>query len=230
MTAMNVLVLAASPRADGNSRMLADALMEGARSAGHQAALVDLNQAMQGGFLRDCRKCRRPDGMCSIEDGYYPLLRDRVAAADALVYATPLYWYGTAAVLKNFFDRMVCFVSGSFPDAEEMVAGLTDKRTALLLASEERYPGASLGVIAQLQEMSRYLRHEFVGVVNGIGNKRGEVARDPLDPLGAARDLGERLFDVRHSDYRIDTERSNAVWAAAVASTEDATVGVYEDV
>lgn len=222
---MRLLVLAASPREDGNSRLLASALMDGARAAGHEAELADLNTSMSGGFLRDCRKCRRPDGTCSIADGYEALLRDEVARADALVYATPLYWYGIAAVLKNFFDRMVCYASGSYPSHEAMTAGLTNKRSALLLSSEESYAGASLGVIAQLQEMSRYLQHEFVGVVNGVGNKRGEVARDPSDPLEQARTLGGRLFDVRYSDYRIDTERSNAVWA-----TEQDAVGVYEDV
>lgn len=229
---MRVLVLAASPRADGNSRAMAAALIEGARSAGHEAELVDLNGTMEGGFLRDCRRCRRADGSCSIEDGYETLLRDRVGPADALVYATPLYWYGIAAVLKNFFDRMVCFTSGSHPEAERLTAGLTDKRSALLLASEESYPGASLGVVAQLQEMSRYLRHEFVGTVNGFGNKRGEVASDPTDPLAAARRLGARLFDEYHSDYRIDSPRPNALWAPApaVGSAAEAGLGAYEDV
>jgi multimeric flavodoxin WrbA len=227
---MHVLILAASPRVDGNSRALATALMQGAQAAGHTAGLVDLNEVMTGGFLRDCRRCRRPDGMCSIEDGYYRLLRHEIAAADALVYATPLYWYGIAAVLKNFFDRMVCFVSGSFPQSEEMVAALTGKRVALLLASEERYPGASIGVLAQIQELSRYLRHEFVGVVNGVGNKRGEVACDPSDPLTAAAELGRRLFDLRYSDFRIDTERPNAVWTQAATGDDGAATGVYEDV
>lgn len=222
---MKVLILAASPRVDGNSRALAAALREGAEAAGHTVGLVDLNEVMTGGFLRDCRRCRRPDGMCSIEDGYHAMLRDDVGAADALVYATPLYWYGIAAVLKNFFDRMVCFVSGSFPQSEEMVDALTGKRSALLLSSEERYPGASLGAVAQLQELSRYLRHEFVGVVNGVGNKRGEVARDPSRPLDAAHELGRRMFDLTYTDYRIDTERGNAVW-----SRPNSAIGVYEDV
>jgi multimeric flavodoxin WrbA len=222
---MRVLVLAASPREDGNSRLLATALMEGAQDAGHETELADLNACMQGGFLRDCRRCRRPDGSCSIEDGYEALLRDRVAHADALVYATPLYWYGIAAVLKNFFDRMVCFTSGSYPAHAAMTAGLTNKRSALLISSEESYRGAALGVIAQMQEMSRYLHHELVGVVNGVGNKRGEVAADPSQPLAAARTLGQQLFDIRYSDYRVDSERANAVWAA-----KDGGVGVYEDV
>jgi hypothetical protein len=136
---------------------MADALLEGAVEAGHQVELVDLNREMSGGFLRDCRRCRLPDGTCSIQDGYGELLTRKVASADGVVYATPLYWYGIAAVLKNFFDRMVCYLSASYPESEQVVAAMAGKRSALLLASEERYPALAIGVVAQLQEMSRYL-------------------------------------------------------------------------
>ncbi len=224
---MRVLVLAASPRRDGNSRLLAEALSEGAESAGHESEVVDLNDVIRG-LLRDCRRCRLPDGRCAIEDGYEDLMHGRVLPADGLVYATPLYWYGMAAALKNFFDRMVCYVSASYPRFEAVAEGMVGKRAALLLSSEERYPGASLGVIAQIQELSRYLNHEFVGVVNGIGNRRGEVRFDPSDPIAAARALGSQLFNIHHSDYRIDTARPNTVWQNDTGS--DGPAGVYEDV
>ncbi|MBI4694395.1 MAG: hypothetical protein HY749_10250 [Gammaproteobacteria bacterium] len=45
----------------------------------------------------------------------------------------------------------------------------------------------------------------------GIGNSRGEVARDPAEPLAAAEALGRRLFERRYTDYRIDTPRSGRV-------------------
>ena len=51
-----------------------------------------------------------------------------------------------------------------------------------------------------------------VGVVVGNGNSRGEIVRDPSDPLSCARDLGAWLFDIRVTDYRLDTVRSNRVW------------------
>jgi len=185
---MNVVVLAANPRPDGNSRALARARMDGAESAEHVTRLVDLNEPLTG-FLRDCRSCRRPDGECSIQDGYRDLLMEHVLAADALVYATPLYWYGMATVLKNYFDRMVCYLSGSFPSSRQVMERMIGKRVALLISSEERYPGAALGLIAQVQEMSRYLHQPLTGV----GNKRGEVLSDPADPLKAAHQPGAQL-------------------------------------
>ena len=79
------------------------------------AETVHLADAI-GGFLRDCRQCRRPDGSCAIDDGYRPLFHDRFLAADGLVVATPIYWYGMSAQLKAFFDRMFCYVAASYPN------------------------------------------------------------------------------------------------------------------
>jgi len=219
---MKVLALSSSPRRDGNSRMLAAAVLEGAAEAGHETALVDLD-AVLGGFLRDCRTCRGPDGRCTIGDGYEDVLLEQVLPADALVFATPLYWYGPSASLKAFIDRFFCFISAEYPRNADVRAQLVGKRSVLVLSSEESYRGSALGVIAQMQEMSRYLHHELVGVIHGIGNSRGEVVRDPADPLAQARLMGARLGELRSTDHRIDTIRSKVVWGAepVTAATRD---------
>jgi multimeric flavodoxin WrbA len=223
-----ILVVAASPRPDGNSRLLATAFHEGARERGHHVEIVDLNQVMSG-LLRDCRRCRLPDGSCAIDDRFGAFVHDSVLPADGLVYATPLYWYGMAASLKNFFDRMVCYVAASYPRSEEVAAGLVGKRSALLMSAEETFATANLGVISQLQEISRYIHHDFVGVVYGVGNKRGEVAFDPADPLAAARRLGTEFFERHHSDYNLEAQRPNAVWAAARQQAVDSEISTYDD-
>lgn len=224
---MHSAVICASPRKDGNSWALAEAFAEGARADGGTAQLIDLN-AETSGFLRDCRSCRQPDGKCSIDDGYADMLLEQLLPADAWVYATPLYYYGMAAVLKNFFDRLVCYMSASYPAYEQVSDAIRGKRSALLMSAEERNQAAGLAVIGQIQEVSRYLHHEFVGVVVGIGNRRGEVRFDPTDPLAAARELGGEIGTAHYSDYNMDSERSNAVWPEARAGDEGASV--YEDV
>ncbi len=209
---MNVLVVSSSPRRDGNSRLLAEATAEGAQAAGHTAGLVHLDDHLRH-FLRDCRQCRDAAGRCTIDDGYETLLREQVVPADAIVFATPVYWYGVSGQLKTFFDRVFCFIAASEPDADYFVEGLVRKRLALVLSSEETYPGAALGLIQEIQEYARYMHSDFVGVVRGIGNKRGDVRRDPSDPMGAARELGRTLFERRSTDYRLDTVRPGSTWA-----------------
>lgn len=206
-----VLVLCGSPRRDGNSAMLAAAFAEGAAAAGHAVRVETLDDHIRA-FLRDCRQCRKPDGSCSIVDGYGALFGELFLPAHAVAFATPVYWYGMSAQTKAFFDRTFCYYAASHPQSEAHIRGMMHKRLALLLASEETYPGASLGLVHQVQEYARYTHSELVGVIQGYGNKRGEIRRDPRDPLHMARSLGERIFECKYSDYRLDTSRSGAVW------------------
>ena len=206
-----VLGLSSSPRRRGNSRLLTEAVLEGAASAGHRTELVHLPDCVTT-MLRNCRECRKPDGHCSIEDGYRELFFDKVLKADALVFGTPIWWYGMAAALKTYFDRMFCYYAASFPDSGMVQRNLMGKRAVLALAAEENNLSARLGIVHQLQEICRYLHYDLVGVVTGIGNKTGEVTDDPTHPIEAARELGSRIFRIRVTDYKLDTERPGRVW------------------
>jgi multimeric flavodoxin WrbA len=209
-----VLVISCSPRRDGNSRRLAEAALAGARDAGDDAGLVRLDDHVRH-VLRDCRVCRGTDGRCTIDDDYESLLRDHVLAADGTLPATPVPWYGVSGQLKTFLDRMFCCIAASSPDADEYARRIVGKRRGLLLSSEETYPGASLGVVHQIQEYARYTHAHPVGVVRGIGNERGDVALDPSAPIDAARELGRTLLSARATDFRLDTVRPGSTCAQA---------------
>lgn len=209
---MKVLAINASPRRDGNSSILLGAAVRGAKEAGHHVTLLQLDDFVEGA-LRDCRVCRRADGSCSIPDDFERLLIDHVLPADGLIFATPLYWYGMSGQLKSAFDRLFCYMSPSWAKSETVLEGLPGKRVGVLIACEESYQGATLGLRAQFQELTRYLEQDLVDVVVGVGNSRGDVAHDPADPLAAAETLGRRLFESRVADYRFNTPRSHSVWA-----------------
>jgi multimeric flavodoxin WrbA len=208
---MKALVLSSSPRRNGNSALLAEAVRNGLVEAGHEVQLVFAEDFLDG-FLRDCRKCRKPDGECSIADGFRSVFLDYYLPADGFIAATPIYWYGTSAQLKAFFDRTFCYYAASYPQSKEVIEGMQGKRIGLLLSSEETFPMVSGGIICQFQEFSRYTRSTFVGVVHGYGNSRGDVLRDPNEPLKAARRFGNEFFTRHTSDYQIDTARPGRVW------------------
>jgi len=208
---MKALVLSSSPRRNGNSALLAEAVSDGLAEAGHEAEFVFAEDFLHA-FLRDCRKCRKPDGECSIEDGFRSVFLDHYLPADGFIAATPIYWYGTSGQLKTFFDRTFCYYAASYPRSAEVIEGMKDKRIGLVLSSEETFPMVSGGIITQIQEFSRYTRSTFVGVVHGYGNARGDVLRDPGEPIKAARRFGREFFTRHATDYQIDTERSGRVW------------------
>jgi multimeric flavodoxin WrbA len=98
-----VLVLSASPRKGGNSEMLCDQFMLGAKEAGNQAEKI---------FLRDkkinycvaCDGCKRNGGNCVQKDDMAEVL-DKMIEADVIVMATPVYFYTMDAQMKTLIDR-----------------------------------------------------------------------------------------------------------------------------
>lgn len=206
-----LLILVGSPRRNGNSAALAAAIERGAVAAGSSVAVHFIDDFITS-FLRDCRSCRLPDGECAIADDFRRVFFDEFLPAQGVVFCSPLYWYGLSAQTKAFFDRTFCYYAASHPNSAAVIEGMSRKRIGLALASEETYPGASLGAVHQLQEYSRYTHSEFVGVVRGFGNSRGEIARDPGAAIAAAEALGRDFFARKYSDYRLDTPRAGKVW------------------
>jgi multimeric flavodoxin WrbA len=210
-TPKKLLILVGSPRKTGNSATLANAVKQGAEAAGSQVTIRHIDDYIAN-FLRDCRTCRLPNGDCAIEDQFKTLFLNDFLPADGVVFCTPIYWYGVSAQTKAFFDRTFCYYAASNPNSAQVVSQMMHKRIGLVLASEETYPGASLGIVHQIQEYSRYTKSEFVGVVRGVGNSRSEVARDPSAPLLAAEELGREIFARKFSDFSVDTVRNAKVW------------------
>lgn len=209
---LSVVGLSSSPRIDGNSQLLTEAVLAGAATTGHRTQLVQLNDVIQC-FLRDCRQCRNSDGECSIVDGYAELITGPVLNADVLVFGTPLYWYGVSGILKTFLDRIFCFISNSYPKSEDVRRRLMGKRLIVVLSGEESYEGATLGVRASMQELARYLHWNLIGFLVGVGNSRGEVLHDPTKPMESAFALGQSVGQTWRTDYRLDSARPSVVWA-----------------
>src|SRR5262245_25685717 len=207
----NLLILVGSPRRAGNSAMLANAVRHGAESTGARVSLRFINDFISS-FLRDCRLCRLSDGECSIADRFRELFFEDFIPAHGVVFCSPVYWYGLSAQMKAFFDRTLCYYSAPYPYSARIIDGMSRKRIGLVLASEEAYPSAMLGIVQQIREYSSYTNSEFVGVVRGLENSRGQVTRDHSAPVLAAEQLGRELFERKNSDFRIDAERSGRVW------------------
>lgn len=208
---MKALILNGSPRRNGNSAAMTQAAAKGLKDAGHEVKLVFADDVVAS-FLRDCRQCRRVDGECAIDDGFRPAFLGDFLPADGFIAATPVYWYGMSSQLKAFFDRMFCYVAASHPQSAAVVERMTGKRIGLLMSSEETFPTVSAGIVHQIQEYSRYTRSAFVGAVQGFGNARGDVERDPHRPLERAEQFGRNFFTSHATDYQIDTPRSGRVW------------------
>ena len=99
---IRVLAISGSPHRHGNTETLLDSFLEGAEAEGAAVEKVVLRD-LDFTPCQGCNACHRRDG-CIVQDELTPLF-DRIAAADCLALASPIYTMGITAELKGLIDR-----------------------------------------------------------------------------------------------------------------------------
>ena len=100
-----VLILSGSPRKKGNSDLLCDEFMRGAMEAGHEVEKIRV-QEKKIACCTACYACR-DTGICAIKDDMAEIMQ-KMIDCDAMVLASPVYFYSIDAQLKAVIDRSVC--------------------------------------------------------------------------------------------------------------------------
>jgi multimeric flavodoxin WrbA len=104
-----ILVLAGSPRKNGNSSLLSDEFIRGAQEAGHETEKVYIRDKNIKGCL-GCCACQRNGGICVQKDDMSELY-EKMKAADVIVLAAPVYFYTWNAQMKTVIDRTIAIES-----------------------------------------------------------------------------------------------------------------------
>jgi multimeric flavodoxin WrbA len=105
---MKALVVLGSRNPEGQTARAAGALLEGLASAGWQGEQVFLPLLR----IERCRQCEsngwgtcRSEGRCVIEDDLSELT-GKIRAADAVAFATPVYFSDLSESMRTFLDRL----------------------------------------------------------------------------------------------------------------------------
>lgn len=190
MAPIKVLIVKGSPRERGNSAALADQVAAGAQTAGAQTE----SHFLHGLDIRPCDGCDfcqgEADMGCVIEDDMQ-LLYPKIREADAIVYASPVYWFTVSAQLKLFMDRCYALGGGSDYVASHALAG---KRIGIVLAygGDDPFDSGAINAIRMFQDAFNYIPAEIVGMVYGCASEAGEI-RLNTDLMAEAHELGRKL-------------------------------------
>jgi NAD(P)H dehydrogenase (quinone) len=104
---MNVLVVYAHPNPKSFNAAILEQVERGLKDGGHTFTIVDLYKDRFNPVLVYNEHARRRDMKDDPETAHY---RELIEWADHLIFIYPVWWYGTPAILKGFFDRV--FASG----------------------------------------------------------------------------------------------------------------------
>jgi multimeric flavodoxin WrbA len=99
----NVLVISSSPRRGGNSDTLCDEFLKGALQAGNTGEKLFLRD-YKVSYCLGCETCMEKGEPCPIKDDAAKII-EKMALADVIVLATPVYFYTMSAQLKTLIDR-----------------------------------------------------------------------------------------------------------------------------
>ena len=98
-----VLVLLSSPRRGGNSDLLCDRFIKGAKQAGHHTEKIFLKDKKIN-YCTGCGTCFNEGKRCPQKDDMTEIL-EKMISADVIVMATPVYFYTMNAQMKTLIDR-----------------------------------------------------------------------------------------------------------------------------
>ncbi len=175
-----VLIISASPRKHGNSDLLCDRFAEGARENGNDVEkvfLADKNIA----YCHGCGVCNTSH-KCVQKDDMAEML-DKMANAEVIVFATPVYFYSMDGQMKTFIDRTVPryteFVNKDF----YFILTAADTEKANLNRTMETFRGFTEDCLEGAKE---------AGIIYGTGAWQiGEIKNTPA--YDEAYEMGRRV-------------------------------------
>lgn len=182
-----ILILIGSPREKGNTAVLAGRAAEGALAAGAQVESIYLH----GLDIRPCNTCDECiSGECIIDDDMRPLY-PRLAAADAILLASPVYWFTYSAQMKLCIDRWYGFQANHWKEIRYKRFGLI-----LCYGDTDLQTSGGINAVHTIETMCRFLKSELVATVHGSLNEVGDAHKHP-ELLQQAYALGRSLASLK---------------------------------
>ena len=184
---MKIVAVSGSPRKKGNTDIILDEALKGAKENGAETESV----SVAGLDLRGCDGCNgcHTRGECHIKDDMH-IIHDAMLAADGIIFGTPIYVYGMTAQMKAVIDRTYAFGGR-----------MANKVGAAIVIA------GSLGNIDALKDfyfyfaVHRMLPANFIG---GYATEKGTV-KSLAKGMKAAYDLGKEVVQLVEKKFEFPT-------------------------
>ena len=172
-------MLVGSVRKGGNTDLLARSFVDGA-SKNNDVEVISVAD-VKVNPCRGCNACYSSEGNVCIQKDDMADIYGKLALADVLVIASPVYFYGISAQLKAVIDRLHAPVRNTF----------RIRRLGLLLTGATEFTDLFDAIIRQYELALRFFKLEsigevFAGGVKDIGDIEGKPALREAYELGAS--------------------------------------------
>jgi multimeric flavodoxin WrbA len=193
-----IVALILSPRELGNCEILAKEICRNVPDE-HDLELIRLTAK----DIKPCKGCYAclANGICPLDDDFTEVARS-MAAADAIIIASPTYFIGANGVLKVFLDRCMQLFSAKFSVRGKPVINLVTAG----IKGEAGYSELMLNSFSLILGLKLRASEVFYGALPG------EVFFENDEQSKRAAALGRDLFS--------DNERTFADWACPMCGSD----------
>lgn len=175
-----ILVLCGSGRRHGNSEKLADAFIKGAAPNNEITKITLADKKIAP--CRSCNYCMEHKGKCAVKDDMQEVFA-ALQNNDILVFASPVYYLGFSAQLKNVIDRTYA----------ESAIGRKILSAILLSVAGKKDPFVSDCIIKSYQQLCNYIGFKNIGIISAKGFENpNDIENSQI--LSDAFDLGKSIF------------------------------------
>ena len=188
---MKILGLSCSPRRQGNTEILLDEVLQGAKHEGAEGELYSVADK----DIKPCDGCRacNETGECRIKDDMQSLY-SKLLEADGIVFGTPVYFHSMTAQAKTVIDRTIAL---NRPERS-----LANKVGGVVVVA------GSLGISDALKDLYFYMVTRQILPANYIaayGGAKGDV-RKMEQCMKAAQELGRQMVKIAAKKFEYPKE------------------------
>ena len=188
---MKILGLSCSPRKRGNTELLLEQALNGARHEGAETELLSLS----GKDIKPCDGCGScaTRGECHIKDDMQTVYQ-KLLEADGIIFGTPIYFYSMTAQAKAVIDRTFAL---NRPEKS-----LTNKVGGVIVVA------GSIGIIDAIKDLYFYIVIERMipaNLVAAYATQKGDIKKREQG-MKAAWELGREMVQLAAKKFEYPGE------------------------
>lgn len=180
-----ILGIVGSPRRGGNTDLLVEEILRGAKESGAETEKLFLHE-LKINPCDGCNVCfKNKNGNCKYEDDF-TVVKQKMEGSSTWIIGTPVYWWGPTAILKAFIDRWYEHnITRHF---------FREKSLILVVASGGGSESYSRHIVGMMEDITKYvgLNLKEKIICTGVG-RRGDVKNRP-EILRKALNAGRNII------------------------------------
>jgi multimeric flavodoxin WrbA len=185
---MKILGIMGSPRVGGNSDILLDEALAGAKAAGAAVEKIILDRKKIAG-CKDCTKCNET-GICVIKDDMLEI-HQKILDADAIIHSVPVYFWSMTGQMKTYLDRWCAFFDAEWRWQKAYYQKMKGKRVGLITVCGDPNVHTADPIVHSFKSTAEMTKMNWLGVVMAAAADKGDIAQNKA-ALQQARELGEK--------------------------------------